>query len=274
LTINSVDSLIANIIGVPTVVGKDATTAKAAGIPHTPWYGTGIIGAGAAPSGGLNGATISSTSGVLAGAVPMPAAATGETTRLARLSLVQAGNIGMVWLVDRQWGNVPVVTTTTSQAITSPTWVSRDASGSASGAGVFLALECSAATGNGGAITNTTVSYTNSAGTAGRTATLASFPATAVAGTWVPLSLQAGDVGVRSVQSITLGTSYVSGAVHLVAFRLVADLALPTANVAAAASFTTLGLPTVWDNSALQLVYWPTSTALGAVTGSVTYAQG
>jgi hypothetical protein len=53
LTINSVDSLIANIIGVPTVVGKDATTAKAAGIPHTPWYGTGIIGAGAAPSGGL-----------------------------------------------------------------------------------------------------------------------------------------------------------------------------------------------------------------------------
>ena len=274
MTINSVDSLVASLIGIPTVIGKDAQTAKAAGIPHTPWYGTGIIGAGAAPSGGLNGATISSSSGVLAGAVPMPAAAAGEMTRLARLSLVQAGNVGMVWLVDRQWGNVPVVSTTTAQSVTSPTWVGRDASASTSGAGVFLVLECSSATGNAGAITNTTVSYTNSAGTSGRTATLASFPATAPQGTWVPLSLQAGDVGVRSVQSITLGTSYVSGQVHLVAFRLVADLALPSANVANGANFTTLGLPTVWDNSALQLVYWPTSTALGAVAGSVTYAQG
>jgi hypothetical protein len=274
LTINSVDSLVANIIGIPTVIGKDAQTAKSAGIPHTPWYGTGIIGAGAAPTGALNGATISSTSGVLAGAVPMPAAAAGETTRLARLSLVQAGNVGMVWLVDKQWGNVPVVTTTGAQAITSPTWVARDASASTSGAGVYLALECSSATGNGGAITNTTVSYTNSAGVAGRTATVASFPATAVQGTWVPLSLQAGDVGVRSVQSITLGTSYVSGQVHLVAFRYIADLALPLTNVASAGNFTSLGLPTIWDNSALQLVYWPTSTALGAVAGSVTYAQG
>jgi len=274
LTINSVDSLVANIIGIPTVIGKDAQTAKAAGISHTPWYGTGIIGAGAAPSGGLNGATISSTSGVLAGAVPMPVAAAGETTRLARLSLVHAGNVGAVWLVDKQWGNVPVVTTTTAQSVTSPTWVARDASASTSGAGVFLALECSSATGNAGAITNTTVSYTNSAGTAGRTATLASFPATAVQGTWVPLSLQAGDVGVRSVQSITLGTSYVSGQVHLVAFRFIADLALPLTNVANTANFTTLGLPTIWDNSALQLVYWPAGTALGAVAGSVTYAQG
>jgi hypothetical protein len=274
LTINSVDSLVANIIGIPTVIGKDAQTAKAAGIAHTPWYGTGIIGAGAAPTGALNGATISATAGVLAGAVPMPAPASGETTRLARLSLVQAGNIGMAWLVDRQWGNVPVVTTTGAQAVTSPTWVARDASASTSGAGVFLALECSSATGNGSPITNTTVSYTNSSGTAGRTATLASYPATAVQGTFVPLSLQAGDVGVRSVQSITLGTSYVSGQVHLVAFRLIADLALPTTNVANAGNFTSLGLPTIWDNSALQLVYWPSGTALGAVAGSVTYAQG
>jgi hypothetical protein len=274
LTINSVDSLVANLVPYPTVIGKDATTAKAAGTPHTPWYGTGIIGAGAAPTGALNGATISSVSGVLAGAVPMPAAASGETTRLARISLVQAGNVGMVWLIDRQWGNVPVVSTTTAQAVTSPTWVARDASASTSGAGVYLALECSSATGNAGAITNTTVSYTNSAGTSGRTATVPSFPATAPAGTWVPLALQAGDVGVRSVQSITLGTTYVSGQVHLVAFRLVADLALPTSNVANAANFTTLGLPSIWDNSALQLVYWPTGTAVGAVAGSVTYAQG
>lgn len=273
MSINSVDSLVAAIIGTPTVIGKDAVTAKAAGIPHTPWYGTGIIGAGAAPSGGLNGATFTATSGAFAGAISMPAAMAGETTRLERFSLVQAGNIGMAWLIDRQWGNVPVVTTTGAQAITSPTWVARDASASTSGANIYLALECSSASGNAGNITNTTVSYTNSAGTAGRTATLASFPITAPAGTFVLFSLQAGDVGVRSVQSITLGTSYVSGAVHLIAFRWVADLALPLTNVANSASPTQLGLPTIWDNSVLQLVYWPTSTGLGAVAGSLSYAQ-
>jgi hypothetical protein len=272
VAITSYDSLINAMIKYPWVYGKDSGTAEAAGISHTPWYGTGITGAGAAPTGGLNGATF--TGPTLAGQIQMPAAATGLNSYLSRFSANQAGNIGGLWLIDRQWGNVPVVTTTTSQAITSPTWVARDQSGSTNGAGVLLALETSVVTGNAGAITNTTVGYTNSAGTAGRTATMASYPITAVAGTWVPFSLQAGDVGVRSVQSITLGTSYVSGAIHLIAFRLVAELATPTANLSAASSFTQLNLPVVWDASVLQLVYWPSSTALGAVSGSLAYCQG
>lgn len=268
------DWIAANLIPYPTPFGKDAVTAKAAGIPHTPWYGTGLVGAGAAPSGGLNGATFTATSGAFTGAVSMPAASTGETSRLAGLRFIQTGNVGDVWLVDRLWGNVPVVTTTTSQAITSPTWPSRDQSASTAGAGVLLALECSSATGNGSPITNTTVSYTNSANTSGRTATVSSFPATAPQGTFVPLSLQAGDVGVRSVQSITLGTSYVSGQVHLIAFRLVAEIATPNVNAATLLNWDQVGLAAVWDNSVLQFVYWPSGTAVGAVSGSVTYVQG
>lgn len=270
MAITSMDGLVASIIRSPTVIGKDAGTAEAAGISHTSWYQTGLIGAGSAPTGGLNGATFT---GPVSGQISTPTAIAGQTSYLARLNLTQAGNIGAIWLVDKLWGNVPVVTTTTSQAITSPTWPARDTSASTNGAGIYLALECSSATTNGAPITNTTVSYTNSAGTSGRTATLASYPATAVVGTWVPLSLQAGDTGVRSVQSITLGTSYVSGAIHLVAWRFVADLATPTANVAAAANFTSLGLPVVWDSSVLQLVYWPTGTALGAIAGSCSFAQ-
>lgn len=271
MAITSMDGLVAAMIRNPTMFGKDAGTAEAAGIPHTPWYQPGIVGAGSAPTGGLNGATFS---GTVSGQIPVPAAVSGATSYLSRLSVVQAGNVGAVWLIDRLWGNVPVVTTTGAQVITSPTWPARDASASTNGAGVLLALECSSATGNAGAITNTSVFYTNSSGTAGRTATLASWPATAVAGTFVPLSLQAGDTGVRSVTSVQLTTSYISGAIHLVAYRLIADLATPVANVASAANFTSLGLPAVWDSSVLQLVYWPTSTALGAVAGSCSYAQG
>lgn len=270
MAISDLHSLVAGIIGPPTVIGKDATTAEAAGIPHTPWYTAGLIGAGAAPTGTLNGVTFS---GAVNGQIPIPAAVSGKRSYLERATLVHAGNIGMVRLVDRLWGNVPVVTTTGAQAITSPAWPARDAAASTNGAGVFLALETSSATGNAGAITNTTVTYTNSAGTGSRTATLASYPATAVAGTWVPLALQAGDIGVRSVQSVTLGTSYISGAIHLTAFRLVADLPVPIANTATPLNFMDLGLPVIWDSSVLQLVAYPTATAVGALSGSFTYAQ-
>lgn len=271
MTITSVDSLIAALIATPTLVGKDAATNKAAGTLHTPWYGTGPISAGAAPTGALNGAVFS---GVTAGAVPNPVAVSGLTSRIARLTLTSAAGIGYLQIVDRLWGNVPVVTTTTSQAVTSPTWPARDTSASTNGAGVYLALEASATTGNAGAITNTTVSYTNSANTSGRTATLATFPATATTGTWGIFALASGDTGVRSVQSITLGTSYVSGQVNLIAYRPVTELAMPSSTVGYAGDEFSLGLPTVWDNSVLQLLYMPTGTSAGPLYGSVSYAQG
>lgn len=272
MAIGTYDQLINAMIRSPRPYGKATASNEAAGIAHTPWYAAGITGAGAAPTGGLNGAVF--TGPTLAGQITAPAAVTGETTYLSRWSGVHTGGIGLLQLIDRQWGNVPVVTTTTAQSVTSPTWPSRDTSGSANGDSVLLALECSSATGNVGAITNTTVSYTNSAGTSGRTATLTSYPATAVAGTFVTLALQAGDAGVRSVQSITLGTSYVSGAVHLIAYRLIAELPTPTANIAQATSFTQLNLPVVWDTSVLQLVCWPTGTTIGDLFGSVSFAQG
>lgn len=271
MAILTADALVAGIIGLPTVIGKDSATNEAAGIPHTPWYQTGIIGAGAAPTGGLNGATFS---GTVTGAIATPAAVAGAQSYVERLSLVHTGGIGHIWLIDKLWGNVPVVTTTTGQAVTSPTWPARDTSASTNGAGVFLAVETSATTGNAGAITNTTVTYTNSAGTGSRTATLASFPITGLTGTWLPFSLQAGDVGVRSVQTVTLGTSYVSGQIHIVAFRLVCSLPVPLTNTGNDRSWANLGLPKVWDSSVLQLVYFPTGTSVGAVSGEITYAQG
>jgi hypothetical protein len=272
MSLTTMDALVAAMIPAPQWWGKDATTAKAAGIPHTPWYATGVIGAGAAPTGALNGATLSGPT--LAGQIPIPPAVAGATSVLLRASAQQAGNIGGIWVVDRQWGNVPVMTTLPNQPIASPVWVARDASASTSGAGVYLAMECSVATGNAGAITNTTVSYTNSDGVAGRTATLSSWPITAPVGTFVPFSLQAGDDGVRSVQGVVLGTSYISGQAHLVSFRPIAELAVPLANTLSVASLTQLGRPSIWDASVLQLVYFPTGTACGAAFGSLSYAQG
>lgn len=271
MTITSLDQLINGLIGYPTDVLKDAVTAKQAGIWHSTWLGTGTPGAGSAPTGGLNGANFS---GTVAGQIPIPPATTSEQIYLARAEVTQTGNCGCVAVDDWLWGNGSIVTTTTTnQAITSPAWPARDATGSTNGVGVYPALFVSAATGNVGAITNTTLSYTNSAGTAGRTATMASFPATAVAGTFVPFSLQAGDVGIRSIQGLTLGTSYVSGTIHLIAYRLIARIPTPNANIGADRDFAGLGLPKVWDNSVLAMRYMPTGTAIGAVSGSLNFAQ-
>lgn len=74
------------------------------------------------------------------------------------------------------------------------------------------------------AVANTTVNYTNSQGTAARTATFAASvgrqaPATPVIGTFMPFNLQAGDTGVRSIQGITLTTTYTSGTMMLIVYR-------------------------------------------------------
>lgn len=272
MPISNLDELIDNMFGYPVDLQKDAVTAEAAGIWHSTWAVAGIPGAGSAPAGGLNGATYTAT---VTGQILAPSAVSGEQSYIARADFAHAGSVGAIAIDDWLWGNGSIVaTTTTAQAITSPAWPSRDVDASTVGQGLRLAMFVSAATGNVAAITNTTVSYTNSSGTAGRTGTLSSFPATAAAGTWVVFNLQAGDTGVRSVQSLTLGTSYVSGTVHLVCFRPLIRVPTPTANIGYDRDFAGLGFPLVWDSSVLTMRYLPTGTAVGAVSGSLTYAQG
>ena len=139
-------------------------------------------------------------------------------------------------LVDLLWYNTGlVVTTTTAQAITTPAFPARDLNGSANGEGLGIALYALTALGNVAVNNTATVSYTNSAGTAGRTATWSASvgfqaPATAVIGTWMPFNLQAGDTGVRAIASITLATSFVSGTMMLVVYRVLAQDGVAAAN--------------------------------------------
>jgi hypothetical protein len=246
---------------------KATATGEAAGEQFSTFYTAGAPGAAAAPTG-LNGAALTA----YAGQIPFPAAVTGDYVELSEFTATQGGNVGGVWLMDRLWHNgTIVVTTTTGQAITHPGLPARDRSGSSNGDGVFAALEVSTATGNAGAITNTTITYTNSDGTASRTGTITSFPATAVAGTFVQFNLAAGDTGIRSIQTLTLGTSYVSGTIHLVMFRPIAHIGLAVANVGAAAP---PGIRRMWDSSVPFIVLDLTGTAIGVTSGMIGYAQG
>lgn len=140
-------------------------------------------------------------------------------------------------LIDVLWYNTGLaVTTTTGQNLTPAALPARDIDGSTNGEGVYAALLTTTANTNAGVITNTTITYTDSEGNTGNTGTFQGVvgwqaPATPVIGTWMPFQLAAGDRGVRSVQTVTLGTSYGAGALSLVLFRPLASISNTAANV-------------------------------------------
>jgi hypothetical protein len=267
MAITTLDGALAGMAP-PQFIAKATTGTLVAGRPFSPFYLGGIPGAASAPAPGIAGAALTS----YAGQIPVPAAS--GNTHLARFSGVHSTQGGVLLLCDRLWHNSGVsVTTTTAQTVNSATWPARDKNGATSGDGVFIGLEVVTTTGAGAATPN--ISYTNSAGTAGKTSvTVDTYAASSAAGTFYRLGLAAGDVGVQSIQSVTLGVSMTTGSISLVAYRILAALELPQAGIANAVDALSSGMPRLYDNSVPFLVYVPQATTNGQLTGSVVYTQG
>lgn len=217
-------ALTSGYVGQNSHMFKIGAASEAANILHCLGLVTGFPGAWATGSPGVAGRTCDGTATADYGCLTIKNAATGRNF-LKSFSAVST-TAHSHYLYDFMWVNTGLtVTTTTAQTVNSVTLPARDLNLSTNGAGVGAGILVTTATTNAGAITNTTMSYTNSEGTASRTATIASFPATAVAGTFVPFQLQAGDRGIRSIQSVTLGTSYGGGAISVVMYGLVTSAA-------------------------------------------------
>lgn len=175
---------------------------------------------------------------------------------------------------DLIWYNTGInVTTTGAQAIAMPgaSKPARDLYGTTNGEGWNAFIYVTTATTNAGAVTNTTMSYTDSDGNAGNTATISSFPATAVAGTLVPFQLVSGDRGIRSIESVTLGTSYGGGAISIVLMRKLATVPNPVANVGGIMNKLTSD-PTgikLYSGTALWLSYLSSATTATNLAGSI-----
>jgi hypothetical protein len=196
--------------GFPFEYHKIGTAAEAIGNWYAFFKDSGFPGAYVLGAPGLNGWWVDASQTTNA-ANPAGAAQVG-VPRLANPAsgsyYVNGIGVGssvahLLNLIDIIWYNTgAVVTTTTAQAITVPAGSkpARDTYGTTNGDGWKIGILVTTATTNAGAITNMTCSYTDSDGNAGNTATIASFPATAVIGTFVPFQLAAGDRGVRSVE--------------------------------------------------------------------------
>lgn len=246
---------------------KVGTAAEAVGAWYSFAKDTGSPGAWAPGAPGLAGRATDGTTAGDAGCLPIPNASSGANYLVGFTAARSVA--GMTNLYDVLWVNTGlVVTTTTAQAFASAAFPARDQNGSTNGEGVYVGMLVTTATTNAGAITNTTMSYTNSDGTAGHTATMASFPATAVIGTLVWFQLQAGDKGVRSIQSVTLGTSRVAGALSLIAVRLLASAAGPIVNVGANAPIDPNTGVRMYDGTCALLLGLASATTATSISGS------
>lgn len=220
-------------------------------------------GAAVAPSSGVNGAAVS-----LGGQFTRANPTGGLSAYLARFG-ISASQIGTAWLIDRMWANSGlVVTSTTAQDITPAALPARDSAGTVNGAQVLAAMEWSA---TGGAGTPTvTLTYTDQDGTAGQSAKLTGV-ATPPVGTFELFTLAAGDNGVRAPTSFIQSATRTSGTMHLVLFRVLAQVGVTAANLEAAVDAWTGGRPRLYDGTSPEVVWFPSAT--GATNFAMQYLE-
>lgn len=255
---------------------KSGTASDATGY----WYCTskdaGFPGAWATGSPGINGRVTDGLNSGDFGCIPIMNPITGANflTELQMTSSIAHSHL----FFDVLWVNTGInVTTTTNQAITSPTLPARDINGTTNGEGCMIGLLVTAAAGLVAAGSNATVTYTNSDGTGSRTATLSAIvgsqaPATPVVGTIIWFNLQAGDKGVRSIQGITLGTSWVSGSISLLIARDVATIGTVLAGIPATRTMRDPGVR-LYNNSCLLHCVLSSATTATFFNGELTIQE-
>lgn len=245
---------------------KVGVTMEAIGLSNSHFYSAGSPGAAVAPSPGVNGAALTT----YAGQIPFTNPVSGNSY-LASV-VIGASQACTILVCDRLWHNSGLsVTSTSSQGITSPTWPARDRDGTTNGAGLLCGIEWSAAGGSG--VPVVTLGYTNQNGTSGRTATITAVT-TPLVGTFERFGLQAGDTGIRSIQSYQANATRTSGTFHLVVYRVLAVITLPLANVAGVIDAITGGFPRLYDNTVPFLIQIPSATTATTISGALTVSQG
>ena len=261
---------LSEITGNSRALFKVGTAPEAAGQYYCFAKDNGAPGAWSPGTPGINGRNTDGTTAADLGCITVGNSASGAW--YVRDFNVAASQTGMFILADVLWVNTGlVVTTTTAQTITQPTLPLRDNSGSSNGHGIGIGILVTTATTNAAVNNGITISYTNSNGVAGRTGTM-SFPATAVAGTFVPFQMQAGDVGIRSIQSITLGTTLGAGAISLIAFNFLGTCPVTLANVGSIAFEKQLDLRI--ENGHCLLPFWLASnTTATNLTGTIYFVN-
>lgn len=133
------------------------------------------------------------------------------------------------------------------------------------GCEIWVEVSTAFATGNSWQIQ---VTYTNSAGTSGRTSIISAAAAAAALtlGKMFQLALQAGDTGVQKIESVIAtngGTAMTAGAVNVLIMRPLWFNRVAIANGGGINNLLDTGMIQIYNDSALYLIVQPDSTSTG-----------
>lgn len=240
-----------------------SSTSCAAGTWQSLWYVSGRPAAGSGPATTASAQLDSTTTGALGFTNPTG----GALSYLARL-FASSAQIGTLMVYDRlaHFGlaNTPTATVTMSSPVSAPT-------GRGGVGELWLEYPTAGASGS----TTISVSYTNQAGTTGRTTSTLT-PGTSSANAMFPLFPQSGDTGAKSVASVTIGGAAIagSGTSNIVIARRLCEIPVGTANLGAVLDAIACGVPQIYDSSCLALAWLPGASTTGVIQGSLSMAQG
>lgn len=274
MAISSMDQLVAAMTASTAQVltwHKTAATSEGAGTFFDHFLVAGIPGAGSTPANASAGGTTYTLASQ--GGLPFTAAIGSNITYALSWSVTctQAANI---MLYDRLWACSGLATgagaTTT---VTGMTNVSRYDGG----VGATIWYVCITAPSAQTANMTLTVSYTNSAGVSGRSATVVlgagSPPPTA--NQCYPFTLQAGDQGVQSIQSVTNTTGSFTGGSHgLMVGKVLMTAHCPIGNNGMVIDGMKMGLPEIEAGAVLNFLSISSTTNTGYLAGTLTLVQG
>ena len=161
-------------------------------------------------------------------------------------------------LYDRLW-HAGAYAFNANQALTAVPSFSSRVPGGTDFTGLELWIEQVTA---GTGVQSVNVTYTNQAGTAGRTTGAQAAPAAAIVARMWPMLLAAGDSGIQAISNV-VGTVATVGTFNVVIMRRLATVRVPIANFSSKLGFDQTGMPLVFADSALCLAVQPDSTATG-----------
>lgn len=264
MAIATMDDLVAALPGQVLSFYKPSLTAKGAGTWQSLWTAAGTPGAGSTPASGTGGTVCTSST---AGALTFINPTGGDLTYLAR-ALAATNTVGSLIIYDRLVTTSGLSGTSTGTQTVNSSALTRYTDG----VGVTAWVEWYTAT--GGTASNLTLSYTDQAGTTGRTAPAVAFTQTPVIGQMQPIPLIGND-GIRVAESVTLSASTGTvGNFGITLMRRLLTIPMPLANTSTAMDAFAAGLQDIKDSACLAFAVWCSTTSTGIVNGEISLAQG
>lgn len=256
----SVDAIVAAYGSVQTFNSMNPSVTTVGGQMQSDWIAAGNPGAAVAPTTGAV-----PTSAISGCRYPFsnPGSGNSYISRLTHASTIA----GCLFVADRLYHNGGFSGTVTAAQTCGAAALTRYTSG----VGVEIWLE--AYTALGATSTTYTVSYTNQAGSTGRTGTYVGTLHAGV-GCMGQVQLQAGDTGVKSVQTVTLtATTGTAGNFGVTLLYRLATLPVVSLCGAMMDPFM-LGMPQVVNSACLFKMWLPQTTTSGMWMTSLDIIQG